>query len=237
MATPEELILHAIDTYLFLVSRDRNYREVQSIYCTEGGLTAKRPSEFQAKFSVSVKVGEGAEHPLLTSAKEAVEAVAHSQAKVTSYSLDCEAYTPDGTLLGQASAIAVVVESSLGARTWDRKAWAISYDWAERIGAKFPALRPYTEARALIGRHNYPRVRIRLPSPTPELQALVSRALSSKPSPPPLFDLERQIKEVEEEIRRKAEEMRELEARLSELKLKLQLERMKEKVIPNVQHI
>jgi len=180
-------------------------------------------------------------HQLFSVAIEALKEITKSEPeKILKFELQYEAYRGDmETFIGEAKAYCIKLiskETTFSGLKHERsKAWAVGFDWARRISAKYPALNGYCYVKGEEGNKGraYVHVTVKLPIPTPEFTRLFNEALTTtttittttiKKEVSMEKDIDKQIEEIKEELRK-------LELRKQELIEKLR-ELEKQKMIP-----
>jgi hypothetical protein len=162
-------------------------------------------------------------HPLLETARKAIQEVSKAEVgEEVKAELLYEVYRGDmEVFLGEANAYYIRVSSKetpfSGLKHEKSKAWAVGFDWARRISAKYPMLNGYCYVKGEEGNKGraYVHVTVKLPIPTPEFVKLFNKALAVASIEE--RQLDEQIEELKKLISEKEKELAELKAKLEEL--------------------
>jgi len=237
--------VNSAEDLVFLTDTDKSDYPIYILQSREV-VYKRKPNEYLALFYVkSVTRSEEADlnHELLTSAEEAIKDITKSEPKVARITITYEVYD-SSRYLGETNAHVLKLYSDKipyrGIKGEGKRAWAIAFDYLNRLKAKYPILARFAYCKSSYpndegyrGR-GYPELIVKLPIVTEEFaklfnMVLASATVSSKVSA--VADLEEQVKKLEELIKQKEAELQALREQLQQLKLKLQLEQMKMKMV------
>jgi len=239
--TPSDLIFYT-DTeksdYPIFISNDyevfikaRPFRTVQEQ--DEYGYTTTRRvydipviATFHVKEVVKIE-DDGISHELLDLSINAIREITKKDPEmIKKLQITYEVYKGDvEKLLGEAKAYCIKVISYnvpySGSKGYQKKVWAIAYDWKKRLLAKYPQLSPFTYVKGEEGRRSaHAWITVKLPVVTKEFETLFYKALSI---PTPTSEIDEMIRKIEEEINKKEKEIEELRKQLEELKRKKEI--------------
>lgn len=202
----------------------------------------RRVDEYIAMFHVkSIEIDDAIDvnNELVRTAINAIKDIAKSDAEFIRLIITYEVYS-NTSFIDEATAYAIKVFTKdipyRGVKAQGRRAWAIAYDYLNRLKAKYQVLAKYAYCKSTCpvdeGRkgRGYPALIIKIPIATEQFTKLFNIALSQADTTH-IDEIEEQIRKVEEAIKQKEAELQTLKEQLSQLTLKLQLEKMKKTLV------